>query len=277
MAKGLPTLTMRVVERIWNLEFVEMEDLLPAPRSLRLAEQGTTPKSLQDSLVGALSHFQALQQHKAQRRVSDITTWVKCFSLYMAVLAKSEPAMVPSMVAHLHTVLHLHQRAIQHLAWLEYDIQFRMELAASVDKGWKEGNPWQYVACLPGQRQMGDFYFDAPDGEAPPKGKGKREEGHGTGGREEPKAEPQKAQKGSMPPFQSGPEGLPVRERVHLHASLHQLRGSRRPWAVGLPHPARSLFWPKIGWWLPEGGVLPTGAEAIRGKMDPLREHSRRL
>ena len=36
VAKVLPTLTMRVVERIWNLEFVEMEDLLPAPRSLRL-------------------------------------------------------------------------------------------------------------------------------------------------------------------------------------------------------------------------------------------------
>ena len=114
VAKRLPTLTMRVVERIWSLQFVEMEDLLPAPRSLRLAEQGASPKSLQDSLVGALSHFQALQQHKAQRRVTDITTWVKCFSLYMAVLAKKEPTMVPSMVAHLHTVLRLHQRALQH-------------------------------------------------------------------------------------------------------------------------------------------------------------------
>ena len=172
VAKGLPTLTMRVVKTIWTLEFVEMEDLLPAPRSLCLAKQGTTPKSLQDSLVGALSYFQALQQHKVQCRVTDITTSVKCFSLYMAVLAKREPAMIPSMVVHLHTVLRLHQRAIQHFAWLEYDIQFRMELAASADKGWKEGDPWQYVACLPGQRQTGDFYFDTPYGEAPPKGSG---------------------------------------------------------------------------------------------------------
>ena len=67
VAKGLPTLPMKVVEKIWNLEFVEMEDLLPAPRSLRLAEQGAVPSSLQDSLVGALSHFQALQQHRSQR------------------------------------------------------------------------------------------------------------------------------------------------------------------------------------------------------------------
>ena len=174
VATGLPTLTMRVVERIWSLEFVEMEDLLPAPRSLRLAKQGASPKSLQDSLVGALSHFQALQQHKAQHRVTDITTWVKCFSLYMAVLAKKEPTMVPSMVAHLHAVLRLHQRALQHFAWLEYDIQFRMELAASENKGWKEGDPWQYVACLPGQRQIGDP-FDTPEVEVPTsKEKGKR-------------------------------------------------------------------------------------------------------
>ena len=107
VAKGLPSLPMRVVERIWNLQFVEMEDMLPSPRTLRLAEQEPSSRSLQDSLVGALSHFQAIQQHKAHCSVTDITTWVKYFSLYMAVLAKKELAMVPSMVAHMHTVLHL--------------------------------------------------------------------------------------------------------------------------------------------------------------------------
>ena len=72
-------------------------------------------------------------------------------------------------------VLHLHQRATQHLALLEYDIQFRMELSASADKQWKERDPWQYVACLPGQCLTGDpFDHSEIETAASSKTKGKR-------------------------------------------------------------------------------------------------------
>ena len=33
VAKGLPTLPMKLVEKVWNLEYVDMEEFLPAPRS----------------------------------------------------------------------------------------------------------------------------------------------------------------------------------------------------------------------------------------------------
>ncbi|CAI8023060.1 hypothetical protein GBAR_LOCUS13493, partial [Geodia barretti] len=52
VVKGLPTIPMKLAEKF-----------LPAPRVLRLAELSPKASSLQDSLVGALSHFQALQQH----------------------------------------------------------------------------------------------------------------------------------------------------------------------------------------------------------------------
>ena len=39
IAKGLPTLPAKLVEKAQNLEFVEMEEFLPTPRSLRLTEQ----------------------------------------------------------------------------------------------------------------------------------------------------------------------------------------------------------------------------------------------
>lgn len=175
--KGLPTLPMKLVERVWNLEYVDMEEFLPAPRSLRIAEQERSSSSLQESLVGAFSQFQAMQQHKAQRQVTDIITWTRCFSLYMAVLSKRSPEMAPSMVAHLHTVLRLQQRASSQLAWLEYDIQFQMELAASADRAWTCGDPWQYISCLPGPSSMGDpFEMSAEDPQQfqwPGAGKGK--------------------------------------------------------------------------------------------------------
>ena len=48
VAKGLPTLPTKLVEKVWNLEYVEMEELLPTPRALRIAEQGNPSHSLQD-------------------------------------------------------------------------------------------------------------------------------------------------------------------------------------------------------------------------------------
>ena len=42
------------------------------------------------------------------------------------------------------------------MAWLEYNIQFRMEMAASDDRSWSCGDPWQYVTCLPGPNSTSD-------------------------------------------------------------------------------------------------------------------------
>ncbi len=170
VAKGLPTLPMKLVEKVWNLEFVDMEEFLPTPRSLHLAEQGRPSTSFQESLVGAFSQFQALQQQKARKRVTDIMTWTHCFSLYLAVLSKKSPEMVPSMVAHLHTMLRLQQKATSQLVWLEYDIQFRMELAASTDRAWTSCDPWQYISCLSGPSSVGDpFEVSEVDTQPPPR------------------------------------------------------------------------------------------------------------
>ena len=63
VAKGLPTLPMKVVEKAWSLEFVDMLDFLPTPRALRIAELGGhSQSSLQGSLVGALNEFHAIQR-----------------------------------------------------------------------------------------------------------------------------------------------------------------------------------------------------------------------
>ena len=142
--------------KVWSGEYIDMEEFLPAPRSLRLAEQSKSASTLQESLVGALHQFQAAQGQRAQHRVMDIMTWVRCFTLYVAVMARNSAEMIPRMVAHLHTVLRLHQKASHKLVWLEYDIQFRMEIAASEDQSWTCGDPWQYVSYLPGANFMSD-------------------------------------------------------------------------------------------------------------------------
>ena len=47
--KGLPTLPMKLVEKVGNLEYVDMEEF---PRSLRIAEHGRSSASLQEGLAG---------------------------------------------------------------------------------------------------------------------------------------------------------------------------------------------------------------------------------
>lgn len=101
------------------------------------------------------------QQHqRAQRHIMDIYTWTRCFTLYMAVISKKIEGMIPQMVAHLHTVLKLNRKSQGSSAWREYDIQFRMEMAAKEDRTWSTGDPWQYLACLPGPESAQDP-FDA--------------------------------------------------------------------------------------------------------------------
>ena len=143
VAKGLPT---KLAEKVWSLDYVDMEKFFSTPCGAREARP-----SLQESLEGAFNQFQACQQQqKAQRRVLDVVTWARCFTLYIAVMAKRHADIVPSMVAHFHTVVKLHQKAPRSSAWREYDIQLWMEQAATEDRAWKEGDPWQYVSCLLG-------------------------------------------------------------------------------------------------------------------------------
>ena len=120
VAKGLPTLPLKLVEKVWRIEYIEMEEFLPAPRSLQLVEQGRPAPSFQESLVGALNQFQVLQQdQRSQWHIMDLVTWIRCFTHYMAAMAKKQAELIPAMVAHLHTVVRLQQKAPHNGAWLE--------------------------------------------------------------------------------------------------------------------------------------------------------------
>ena len=150
VAKGLPTLPIKLVDRIWNLEYVDMEEFLPAPQSLRLAEQGKPVPSLQESLVWAFNQFQAIRSQRTQRRVLDAITWMKCFTLYIAMMAKQRSDMVQCMVAHLHTVLKLHQKARRGWSMI-FNFAWRWQLKKTLC-GWRV-TPGSMLPTSPAQAQ----------------------------------------------------------------------------------------------------------------------------
>ena len=65
-----------------------------------------------------------------------------------------------------------------------------MELAASTDRSWSSGDPWQYISCLPSERSTSDpFEVSELNQEPQYKGKGKcppEQDGEKGGSQEKP-------------------------------------------------------------------------------------------
>ena len=80
-------------------------------------------------------------------RVADISTWTRCFSLYVAVMANQKAELVAQMIAHLHTVMKVEQ-SLGGLAWLQYDWRTRKELYAAGAAEWERQDPWQLLICI---------------------------------------------------------------------------------------------------------------------------------
>ena len=155
-APGLPTIPNKLAQKIWNLEFVEMEEFLPSNKTIQAMEN---PISMQEGIMGAL---QQLQQ--PNKRVVDILTWVRCFSLYIAVMAARHHDLVAPMTSHMHTVMRL-QAMYGGMSWIQYDWQARREMNAEGAESWQKRDPWQLLSCLPGTITKADCFAinsDAP-------------------------------------------------------------------------------------------------------------------
>ena len=112
----LPAIPDRVRGRIRRGEFVELDVLLQANLRARRAppECTTGPDG------------------RSQRRatISDFTGWSEAWSVYAAVLTAYFPHLAPRLFHYQH-FLALKSRAFQPSAWLRYDTDFRLKLAAN--------------------------------------------------------------------------------------------------------------------------------------------------
>jgi len=52
------------------------------------------------------------------RKVTDILSWVQCFSSFVAVLALAEPLVVPKLMAHLNLIVRVSQD-YEGLGWVQ--------------------------------------------------------------------------------------------------------------------------------------------------------------
>ena len=72
-----------------------------------------------------------------KKPVRDLFTWLQCFSIYVAVVAKKCPEMVPEMLAYVLIVMRA-QWEYEEPAWRLYDVAFRDKAAATGNRKWSQ-------------------------------------------------------------------------------------------------------------------------------------------
>ena len=119
---GLPPIPARLVEKIQSGQFVELAELLP-------------------DHIGSLSGNPALDDEdktsskQTKRQVTTILEWVRCFSLYMAVIALKNPGKLPDLLGYQVLIV---EARMEHEGdgWLGYDCRFRQMAAAVPTTVW---------------------------------------------------------------------------------------------------------------------------------------------
>ena len=67
--------------------------------------------------------------------VTNILEWVECFTIYIAVVSRTQPQRVPEMLGYLILILEAHMEYAGD-GWLGYDRRFRMAVAGNPSINW---------------------------------------------------------------------------------------------------------------------------------------------
>ena len=84
-APGLPTVPSKLAQRIWDIDFIELEELLPSNKTIQALEEWAISRPEVSSLGLATS------SQPQSRRVADISTWSRCFALYVEIMSWKRP------------------------------------------------------------------------------------------------------------------------------------------------------------------------------------------
>ena len=137
----LPSIPRKTYDKILRWEFVDMVELQPV---------GVLDKL---SLEPDPHHFvilPGLEVAQARKKpIQDLLTWIQCFNIYIAVVAKKHPDMVPEMLAHMLIVMQA-QREYEEPAWHLYDEAFRDKAVATGNRKWSQIDTYIYNQIFTG-------------------------------------------------------------------------------------------------------------------------------
>ena len=137
LGEGLQPVPLKVAERIWAWDFIDMADLLPEQCAVKRDEP----------LVAQL------MPARKRRQVNDINVWVQCFLAYVSVMSRRFLLEVAELLADMS---HIHRASLEFMgtAWVQYDTVFRRQAGC---RRWSTINASLYSMCFTGRAVAGKF------------------------------------------------------------------------------------------------------------------------
>ena len=139
--QGLAAVSKKLVNKIIANEYIDFNELPPAKGKGR---------SISQAFEGQLVVVQAADLMQARKTIPDLATWVQCFGLVTAVVARQTPERVPELMAYLAIITKASQK-YKWPSWVIYDQNFRMDAAGNPAQVWSKVDPSIYAQCFTGQ------------------------------------------------------------------------------------------------------------------------------
>lgn len=128
---GSSPVPVRLAGKIRRGEYVDMGELLPEFWTGTREEEGDGARA------------------RRSRKVTDILTWVQCFSSYVAVRGPTAPELIPELMAYLANIVRVSQDYTG-LGWVRYDAAFRRQAALTGNTKWSVVNSTMYAMNFTG-------------------------------------------------------------------------------------------------------------------------------
>ena len=116
MGDGMMPIPQKLINRILKLEFIEMQELLP--------------ENWPDFLSEDANKFYATFGKKKAPHVTNILTWVECYSALVSVLSSAYPQYVPEFMSYMSFIIKCNKQ-FEGLGWCKYDRAYRHHAAAT--------------------------------------------------------------------------------------------------------------------------------------------------
>ena len=129
---GWASVPPRMLKRIWNLEFIDMYELL-----------------LESWRVEPSSEGCCRSQRPRRGLVTDFALWTECYATLVAVLALRYPNKTPHFMAYLRTITRA-SRNFEGTAWAPYDMAYRRQAANQKSLDWATIDPALYNEAFTG-------------------------------------------------------------------------------------------------------------------------------
>lgn len=136
MGDGMVPLPTKIVTKILALEYVEMQELLP--------------ENWSDLHTEDQSKFYSLFGKKKSPPVTNILTWIECFSALVSVLSTKYPMFVPELMAYMCLIVKCHKR-FEGLGWFNYDRAYRRQAATLRSLNWSKTDSTLFSLAFTGK------------------------------------------------------------------------------------------------------------------------------